>query len=127
MHPDDLASIRRHLRRHRPDAIICCNDKTAAIFKRTLDLLGIRVPEDILLAGFDDVSVSNIMSPPLTTIHQPCELIAKTAFDRLLARIADPDLSPAEILLNSKLIVRESTVRIDVNLKKTSKKEKHEH
>lgn len=109
--PDDAAAVRRHLRRHRPDAIVCGTDLTAALLKHTLDGLGLRVPDDILLAGFDDTSAARVMTPQLTTIHQPCGLIAETAFDRLLRRLVNPALPPAEILLPAPLVARASTRR----------------
>ena len=58
-----------YLKKNRPDAIVCGNDTTAAYLGHTLDVLGIRVPEDIMLAGFDDVQHAYVMSPQLTTIH----------------------------------------------------------
>ena len=106
-HPEDVAAIRRH----RPDAIICGTDFTAALLKNTLDGLGLRVPDDVLLAGFDDTSTARVMTPQLTTIRQPCDLIAETAFDRLLRRLVNPTLPPAEILLPAPLVVRASTCR----------------
>lgn len=109
--PEDAAAIRRHLRRHRPDAIICGTDLTAALLKNTLDGLGLRVPDDVLLAGFDDTSTARVMTPQLTTIRQPCDLIAETAFDRLLRRLVNPALPPAEILLPAPLVARASTRR----------------
>lgn len=109
--PDDAAAIRRHLRKFRPDAIVCGTDLTAALLKNTLDGLGLRVPDDVLLAGFDDTSAARVMTPQLTTIHQPCGLIAETAFDRLLRRIVNPALPPTEILLPAPLAVRASTRR----------------
>ena len=109
--PEDLATVRDYLKRRRPDAIICGNDTAAAYLKHTLDALGKRVPEDIMLAGFDDVQFASVMTPQLTTIHQPCDDIAAMAFKALQERIADPALPPREILLPAPLVVRKSTVR----------------
>lgn len=119
--PEDAAAIRRHVRRHRPDAIICGTDLTAALLKNTLDGLGLRVPDDILLAGFDDTSTARVMTPQLTTIHQPCDLIAETAFDRLLRRLVNPALPSAEILLPAPLVVRASSRRPAVPLARPPK------
>lgn len=108
--PNDLSAIRRHMSaRKRPDAIICESDTSAAELKLTLDRLGFSVPDDIQLTGFDDIRIASLVSPPLTTIHQPCADIARTAFHRLLARIANPALPPTELLLPSPLVVRAST------------------
>ena len=110
--PNDLPAIRRHMSaRKRPDAIICESDTSAAELKLSLDRLGFSVPDDIQLTGFDDIRIASLVSPPLTTIHQPCADIARTAFHRLLARIANPALPPTELLLPSPLVVRASTRR----------------
>ena len=109
--PDDVQAVRRWLRRDRPDAVICSNDRTAAMLKRSLEALKVRVPDDLLLAGFDDVSLARLMTPALTTIRLPADQIGRTAFRRLLARIADPNLPPTEILLPTQLIERRSTRR----------------
>ena len=107
--PDDIDAIRAYLKKFRPDAIVCGNDTAAAYLKHTLDKLGKRVPEDIMLAGFDDVQHATIMSPQLTTIHQPCDDIATSVFRALQERIADPTLPPREIFLPAPLVTREST------------------
>ena len=75
----------------------------------TLDVLGKRVPEDIMIAGFDDVQHASLMIPQLTTIHQPCSDIAELAVCRILSRIGNPNQTPIEILLPSPLIERGST------------------
>lgn len=108
----DLDFVRRMMRkRSRPDAVLCDSDTTAAFLRQTLDKLGYSVPDDVMLAGFDDVQLASLMTPPLTTVHQPCGEIGTQAFNRLLARIAGQDLLPTEILLRAPLVVRESTCR----------------
>ena len=107
--PTDMTAVRDYFNTHKPDAIICGNDTTAIHLKHVFDRLGVRVPEDIMLAGFDDVQFSKVMSPQLTTIHQPCDGIAAMAFKAMLERMADPSLPPREILLPAPLVVRGST------------------
>lgn len=107
--PDDLAAIRRILRRERPDAVACYNDRQAALLLQTLAKLGRRVPDDILVAGFDDVQYAKLTIPQLTTMHQPCEEIAAAVFGLLMDRIRRPDLPAREVLLDSRLVVRGST------------------
>ena len=109
--PGDLNAVRRHLRRQRPDAIICPNDKTAARLLHVLDKLGYAVPDDVLLVGCDDTSLSRLTTPALTTVHLPCDQIGAEAFRRLLERIAHPDVPTQERFLSFKLISRESTKR----------------
>jgi len=108
---DDLLALKRFLRRHRPDAFICGSDSDAAKFKVTLEKAGLKVPDDVMLAGFNDVQMASILTPSLTSIHIPCKEIAATAFYRLLARIANPDLPAMECLLPVRLVARGSTVR----------------
>jgi len=108
---DDFRAVARHLKQYRPDAVICGTDLVAASFNQTLQKLGVRVPDDILLAGFDDMRASSVMSPQLTTIHQPCEQIAAKAFYGLLDRMADPSRPPLEIFLPAPLVERASTQR----------------
>ena len=111
-HPNDKTAIRRYFcRRCRPDALVCENDMVAAALLRTLTELGIRVPEEVMLAGFDDMQYSRLTTPMLTTIHQPSTEIAETAFRRLVSRIANPDLPPISISLPAPLVVRGSTNR----------------
>jgi LacI family transcriptional regulator len=110
---DDLKSLKRYLKRQKspPDAFICSNDVIAAVFKQTLEAAGLRVPQDVMLTGFADLPVASLMSPKLTTVHQNREQMARAAFDRLMARIANPDLPPCDIFLPSQLVVRDSTSR----------------
>lgn len=104
---DNVAAIRNYVRRHRPDAIICCNDAVAAMLKQTLQACGISVPKDIMLVGFDDVNIARLTQ--ITSVRQPCESIARAAFRRLVDRIGDSSMEPAEIYLNAPLVRRGST------------------
>ena len=110
--PDDAQVIGAMLRgRHAPDAIVCGNDTAAAKLIGTLRKLGKRVPEDVLVAGFDDVQHASIVNPPLTTVHQPCEALARAVFEILLDRIANPDRPARKITLDAPLVLRDSTKR----------------
>ena len=108
---DDLFAVKRLLRRRRPDAFVCGSDSDAAKFKVTLEKAGLKVPDDVMLAGFNDVQMASILTPALTSVRIPCKEIAATAFYRLLARIADPDLPAMECLLPVRLVARGSTAR----------------
>ncbi len=90
------------------DAIICGNDYTAAVLIRTLHNIGVNVPRGLRVVGFDDVHYATLVSPPLTTMHQPCREIATMAFKSMLNRISDPTITPRTILLTPNLVVRES-------------------
>lgn len=107
--PDDVPAIRRMLRRCRPDAVACYNDRQAALLLQTLSALGRKVPEDVQVAGFDDVQYAKLTIPQLTTMHQPCEEIAAAAFRMLMDRIRNPNLPVRMEMLDSKLVARGST------------------
>ena len=107
--PRDTDAVKAMLRRVRPDAIVCCNDATAADLLVTLRALEVHVPDDILITGVDGLRYASIVSPSLTTVRQPCEAIARTALKMLLERIADPSLPPREIMLDAELAVGRST------------------
>ena len=108
--PADVAAFRRLLLgRRRPDAFVCRNDPLAARLLQTLAALGLKVPGDVRVAGFDDAKMAKFLNPPLTTIRQPVGLLAETAVQSLLQRIRNPALAPRAILLDAQLVVRRST------------------
>lgn len=92
----------------RPDAVVCGNDHTAALLIRTLAKIGVSVPGDVRVTGFDDATFASLVSPPLTTVKQPCQDIATSAFRTMLDRIRDPSLPARCIRLSGSLVVRES-------------------
>jgi LacI family transcriptional regulator len=91
-----------------PDAYVCANDHTAAQLMRALHQARIRVPEDVRVVGFDDVKFATLVSPPLTTIQQPCREIALTAFHAMMDRLSDPSLPHCHLSLTPRLIIRDS-------------------
>ena len=92
----------------KPDVIVCSNDLTAALLIQTLTSLGLRVPQDVGVAGFDDVHYATLLSTPLTTVRQPCDAIARAAVATTLSRIENPHLPPRQVLLAGELVVRQS-------------------
>ncbi len=106
--PDEVRFVRSLVAGRTLDAVICANDFTAARLLRTLAQLGCRVPRDLRVAGFDDAKYATLVSPPLTTIHQPCREIASISFRTMLDRIAEPTSPPRQILVSPRLVVRES-------------------
>ena len=109
--PDDVRALAPVFRRHsHPDAVICESDYVAAILRNTLGKLGLSVPGDVMLAGFDDVRCAVTTFPPLTTIHQPCDEIALVAYRALRERILDPSIPGRRISIPAPLVVRESTM-----------------
>lgn len=92
-----------------PSAIFAANDEMAAAVVMTANRLGLRVPEDLSVAGFDDAPISQTIWPELTTIAQPFDAIAADAI-RCLAANRDGSKEVSQTLvLPHKLLVRAST------------------
>jgi LacI family transcriptional regulator len=106
--PADLKFVRSLTAGNLTDAFICANDLTAARLMQSLGNIGLRVPQDVRVAGFDDVKFATLLSVPLTTIHQPCQGIATVAFDAMLERISGKPIPPRSLMLTPSLVVRES-------------------
>jgi GntR family transcriptional regulator, arabinose operon transcriptional repressor len=107
--PSDAGFVRRMLSSPGLDAVICSNDMTAALLMQTLtSALGLTLPRDLAIAGFDDVNYSTLLAVPLTTMHQPCQMIAQAAMNAIRTRLQTPELPARQILTSAKLIVRQS-------------------
>lgn len=91
-----------------PTAWICVNDNTALAFYKALQKLDIKVPEEISIIGFDNISVSNVYDPFLTTIEVPQMAMGQWAMQQLLYRIEHPHEPFVNIELNTRLIERNS-------------------
>ncbi len=92
-----------------PSAIVCVNDFMALGVLRELKARGLNVPEDVSVAGCDNISLSEFACPTLTTMNIPRERIGHTICKAL---VPDPEASPVlgrEIFIEPELIVREST------------------
>ena len=110
--PDDCKALRPWFqKRVRPDAVVCESDYIAAQLNNTLVSFGLSVPKDVMLAGFYDVRCAVSATPNLTTVHQPCEDIARVAYQALRDRMQDATLPSRRILLPAPLVVRDSTRR----------------
>lgn len=107
---NDPAFVRGLLARDRPDGIVCGNDLTAARLMRMLLDMGLRIPEEIRMAGFDDVSYSKFLPRPLTTIRQDCLEIGRAALSLMLARLQEPHRHGWDIRVPFELIIRQSSV-----------------
>jgi DNA-binding LacI/PurR family transcriptional regulator len=91
-------------------AILCFNDTSAIGAIRALKEAGRSVPGDVSVIGFDDILSAEFQVPSLTTIRQPLEKMGKVASEVLLDKIEHPEKDqPGEIVMEPKLVVREST------------------
>jgi len=94
----------------RPTAIICSNDMTAIGVMSEAFELGMRVPQDLSVIGFDDIRMAGFMIPPLTTIQMSQTELASLAFSALLKETkGSPSPEGTEYLLRTRLILRKST------------------
>lgn len=93
------------------DAVTCGNDLIACGVLDAADSLGIRVPEDLLVTGYDDIDIATMCKPRLTTIRQPVDELMRTAVGMLLAPRSPADGARLEQYLSVELVVRNSSVR----------------
>ena len=93
----------------RPTALISINDLLAISALRAAADLGLRVPADLSLVGFDDIPMANYLAPRLTTVTKDARAAGTRAFEVLLARIKNHDLPRQLVRLQARLILREST------------------
>lgn len=107
--PSEEASIRRIIEEIRPDGIVCSNDYMAAHVMQVMQSMSLGVPEDVKLAGFDDVKYAGLLPVPLTTIRQPCHEIGTSAISVMAQRFLHPGRTPRDVLLNFELIIRASS------------------
>ena len=78
----------------RPTGVLVMSDAMAIGVIRAARELGLRVPQDLSVVGFDDIDISQHTNPPLTTVHQPIRLKGETAVRLLLAMIEGRDQRP---------------------------------
>ena len=96
---------------HRPalDAVFVASDLMAAGALRALRRLGPRVPGQVAVIGFDDSPLAQHTDPRLSTVRQPVDAMAARMAGELLALIADPDGERQHVVLDTELILRDST------------------
>ncbi len=93
----------------RPDAVFVANDHMAFAVMDVLRFeLGLSVPDDVSVVGYDDVTLSAWPSYDLTTVRQPAGQMATATVDILMDRLADPDAKPRRVALDGPLILRGS-------------------
>lgn len=93
----------------RPTALLVINDMLAIAAMRAASDLGLTIPGDLSVAGFDDIPFSSYLSPRLTTVSGKAEDSGRDAVRLILKRFAEPDLPQQVMMTQAQLIVREST------------------
>ncbi|GAE90293.1 LacI family DNA-binding transcriptional regulator [Acetivibrio straminisolvens] len=95
-----------------PTAIFCCNDLEAISLYKAFSVMGISVPDDISIIGFDDIESSKSVSPELTTMHIYKEAMGERAVKKLIERMNGQECIDEKILLPVALIERQSVKQI---------------
>ncbi len=95
----------------RPTAVFIASDVVAMGAILAVRRAGLRLPEDVAMVGFDDIPLAEYFDPPLTTIRLPAFGLGLAAAERVIQLIQGKGLDSNEVLMETELIVRESTVR----------------
>jgi DNA-binding LacI/PurR family transcriptional regulator len=92
-----------------PTAVFCTNDMMAIGAMKAIKHAGYRIPEDIAVAGFDDIEFSSLVEPALTTVFSDKTAIGKTAVEKLKRMIDNQPVDEFIVKQETKLVIREST------------------
>lgn len=94
-----------------PTAIFCSNDEMAIGAVKAIQEIGLRVPYDVSIIGFDDISKASMVYPPLTTIRQPLFKMGENAANLLLDLIKGTKIDKTCVVLQTELVIRGSCAR----------------
>ncbi len=94
--------------RRRPSAIFTANNMMSVGTLLALRDLGLRIPEDVALVGFDDLDWTTLIEPALTVVRQPVQELGRRAGERLVARLRGDPTAPKRIRLPTEFVVRGS-------------------
>jgi len=105
-----LADTRRLLTgRHRPDAILCVNNRVTVGALTALVQMGVTIPDELALVGFDDFELADVFHPALTMVRQPAIALGMNAATLLIDRIEGRETgAPRTIVLPVELMIRDS-------------------
>lgn len=98
---------------HRPTAIFAGSDLQAMGVYEAARQLGLRIPEDLSVVGFDDVQTASYLGPALTTVRQPLQDMARTSVRMLAEALTTNDVLQPHVILPTSLVVRNSTQRLE--------------
>ncbi|MEV7043401.1 LacI family DNA-binding transcriptional regulator [Amycolatopsis sp. NPDC051061] len=95
----------------RPSAAFCANDLLALGLLQACASLGLRVPDDLAIVGYDDIEFAAAATVPLTSVRQPRRQLGRTAAELLLQETTDPAHEHRQVTFTPELVVRASTYR----------------
>jgi len=93
----------------RPTAAFCANDLLALGLLQQCVSLGLRVPDDLAIVGYDDIEFAAAAAVPLTSVRQPRQLLGQRAAELLLDESSNPDHEHRRVTFTPELVVRTST------------------
>lgn len=109
-HGDVAAWLQRRKKtRSLPTALVCANDAIAVNVCSALDELGLSVPGDIAVTGFDNIDDAARHAPSITTVNVPKEELGQRAVKKLLDRLANPGGPQEKIMISVEMVYRNST------------------
>jgi LacI family transcriptional regulator len=106
---DVRQAVRDHLAKRTPDAIVAATDSMAVAALKACELSGIRVPKDLMIAGFNGFDVWRYTSPTITTVVSPAYEMGRHAGELLIQRLKTGSFSKRSVVLPVRLQVGEST------------------
>jgi LacI family transcriptional regulator len=95
-----------------PTAVFIGSDVVALGAIDAIHSRGLRIPDDISVIGFDDVSLGKYLRPPLTTVHLPAYDLGRKASEMVLQIIGGQPLATKQVRLPTELLIRHSTARV---------------
>jgi DNA-binding LacI/PurR family transcriptional regulator len=106
---EPFAVVRRLAEENRlPQALVCASDQHALGLLDAMSDLGVRVPQDVAVTGFDGVVAGRLSKPALTTVRQPMEAMGRLAVDVLVAALDAPGSPPIDRTLPVRVVLRRS-------------------
>lgn len=107
-HAEDVMRARLAAGEPLPQLFACANDQMAVGAIHALQSRGVRVPQDVAVSGFDDITLTRYVKPSLTTIRQSGAILGAAAVDALLAQLSDEARAQSDVVLPTTLVVRHS-------------------
>jgi DNA-binding LacI/PurR family transcriptional regulator len=101
--------------RQPPTAVFAASDMLAVGALAAAREKGVRVPEDLSIAGFDDIDFAAFCNPPLTTVRVPASRMGEMAVEMLMEMIEGDSMQVRQITLDTELVIRDSCGRLGKN------------
>ena len=104
-------AVRHFMNQERkPDALLAVTDVMAIGALKELRSMGVRIPEEVKVIGFDNIPLSELIEPSLTTIAQPIKELGMNAAELLLKKIADPAAPNQQVVMQCSMVERKSAM-----------------